>query len=129
MSTIPGDEHRPPQEEAWGPEVGDDRFLELVEETVEALHVGGEVDCRGLDALVDGYVLPCPRHLSELSYGGLGLRDCVRRLGIQSTTCPSSEIITHCEAGNYAEIIEHVTEDILTTEKLFNYLTQAAYTQ
>jgi len=62
-------------------------------------------------------------------FKGLGLRDCVQRLGIQSTTCPSSEIITHYEAGNYAEIIEHVTEDILTTEKLFNYLTQAAYTQ
>jgi len=53
-------------------------------------------------------------------FKGLGLRDCVQRLGIQSATCPSSEIITHYEAGNYAEIIEHVTEDVLNTEKLFN---------
>jgi len=53
-------------------------------------------------------------------FKGLGLRDCVQRLGIPSDTCPSSEIITHYEAGNYAEIIERVTGDVLNTEKLFN---------
>jgi len=59
-------------------------------------------------------------------FKGLGLRDCVQRLGTQSATCPSSEIITHYEAGNYAEIVEHVTEDILNTEKLFNHLAGAS---
>jgi hypothetical protein len=60
------------------------------------------------------------------SFKGLGLRDCVQRLGIPSATCPSSEIITHYEAGNYAEIVEHVTEDVLNTEKLFNHLAGAS---
>jgi hypothetical protein len=33
---------------------------------------------------------------------------------------PSSEIITHYEAGNYPEIIEHVTGDVLNVEKLLS---------
>ena len=46
-------------------------------------------------------------------FKGLNLRERVQRLETQSTTYPSSEIITHYEAGNYPEIIEHVTGDIL----------------
>ena len=62
-------------------------------------------------------------------FKGLGLRDCVQRLGIKSVTCPSSEIIIHYKAGDYAKIVEHVTEDVHITEKLFNYLAQTVYTQ
>jgi uncharacterized protein YprB with RNaseH-like and TPR domain len=64
--------------------------------------------------------LQCLLPTNNLYFKGLGLRDCVQRLGIQSATCPSSDIIIHYEASNYAEIVEHVTEDVLNTEKLFN---------
>ncbi len=79
--------------------------------------------------LLDPYTIDTIQALlpgNNFYFKGLGLRDCVQRLGIPSATCPSSEIITHYEAGNYAEIVEHVTEDVLNTEKLFNHLAGAS---
>jgi hypothetical protein len=77
-------------------------------------HIGADI----------GYTVTTPMteelYANNFYVKGLGLRDCVQRLGIPSDTCPSSEIITHYEAGNYAEIIERVTGDVLNTEKLFN---------
>lgn len=55
-------------------------------------------------------------------FKGLSLAECAKRIGAETTTCPGSEIQTRYDEGNYTAITEHITEDVLTTEKLFNYL-------
>jgi len=55
---------------------------------------------------------------------GLGLVECDKRIGAETRTCPGSEIKNRYEQVDYTAITEHITEDIETTEKLFNYLTQ-----
>jgi len=55
-------------------------------------------------------------------FKGLGLAECAKRIGAETRTCPGSEIKTRYDEGDYAAITEHITEDVLTTEKLFNHL-------
>ena len=57
-------------------------------------------------------------------FKGLGLAECAKRIGAETRTCPGSEIKTRYDEGDYTAITEHVREDVLTTEKLFNYLAQ-----
>ena len=56
------------------------------------------------------------------TFKGLRLEDCARRIGIEPRTCLNSEIKTRYEEADYAAITEHIIEDVLTTEKLFNHL-------
>lgn len=58
-------------------------------------------------------------------FNGLGLAECAKRIGAETRTCPGSEIKTRYDEGDYAAITKHITEDVLTTEKLFNYLAQS----
>ena len=55
-------------------------------------------------------------------FKGLGLAECAKRIGAETRTCPGSEIKTRYDEGDYAAITEHITEDVLTTEKLFNHI-------
>jgi uncharacterized protein YprB with RNaseH-like and TPR domain len=57
-------------------------------------------------------------------FKNLGLTECARRIGAETKSCQSSEIKTRYEEGDYDAITEHIAEDVLTTEKLFNYLAQ-----
>jgi hypothetical protein len=57
-------------------------------------------------------------------FKGLGLAECAKRIGTETRTCSGSEIKTRYDEGDYAAITDHITEDVLTTEKLFNYLAQ-----
>ena len=61
---------------------------------------------------------------NDFYFKGLGLAECAKRIGAETTTCPGSEIQTRYDEGNYTAITEHITEDVETTEKLFNHLTQ-----
>ena len=58
-------------------------------------------------------------------FKGLGLAECAKRIGAETRTCPGLEIQIRYEEGDYAAITEHIIEDVLTTEKLFNYLAQS----
>jgi hypothetical protein len=62
--------------------------------------------------------------VNNFFFKGLGLAECAKRIGAETRTCPGSEIKTRYDEGDYAAITEHITEDVLTTEKLFNYLAQ-----
>jgi hypothetical protein len=57
-------------------------------------------------------------------FKGLGLAECAKRIDAETRTCPGAEIKTRYEQSDYTAITEHITEDVLTTEKLFNYLAQ-----
>jgi len=58
------------------------------------------------------------------TFKGLRLEDCARRIGIEPRTCLNSEIKTRYEQSDYTAIVEHVTEDVILTEKLFNHLAE-----
>ena len=62
---------------------------------------------------------------NNFSFSGLGLAKCAKRIGIETTTCPGSEILARYEEGDYTAITEHIIEDVLTTEKLFYHLEQS----
>jgi hypothetical protein len=55
-------------------------------------------------------------------FKGLGLAECAKRIGAETRTCPGSQIRARYDVGDYAAITEHITEDVLTTEKLFNHI-------
>ena len=59
-------------------------------------------------------------------FKGLGLAECAKRIGVETRTCPGSEIQTRYDKADHTAITEHIIEDVLTTEKLFNHLTRAA---
>ena len=61
-------------------------------------------------------------------FRGLGLADCARGLGIETSSCPSSDILTRYESGDYEAITEHVIEDVLITEKLFDSIPRSRQT-
>lgn len=73
--------------------------------------------------LLDSYPIDTIQTLlpqNNFYFKGLGLADCAQRIGIETKTCPGSEILTRYQEGDYDAITEHVTEDVVTTEKLFN---------
>ena len=59
-------------------------------------------------------------------FKGLGLAECAKRIGAETHTCPGSEIQTRYDKADHTAITEHITEDVITTEKLFNHLIKAA---
>ena len=59
-------------------------------------------------------------------FKGLGLAECAKRVGVETYTCPGSEIKARYDKADYKAITEHIIEDILTTEKLFNHLCQGS---
>lgn len=71
--------------------------------------------------------IQCLLPANKLYFSGLGLRNCAKYLGIDITTCPSTEIKTHYEQGNYEAIIHHNIEDVLTTEKIHNHLLSCSF--
>jgi len=50
-----------------------------------------------------------------------------KRLGIETKGCDGKEIPFHYEQGNYDEIELHNKEDVLSTEKIYNYLLDNPY--
>jgi DNA polymerase elongation subunit (family B) len=75
--------------------------------------------------LLDAYPIDTIQTLlpqNNFYFKGIGLADCAKRIGVETKTCPSSEILTKYQEGDHEAITEHVTEDVLTTEKLFNTL-------
>ena len=55
-------------------------------------------------------------------FKGLGLAECAKRMGIENKTCPGSEIKIQYDSANYPAITEHIIEDVLNTERVFNNL-------
>jgi hypothetical protein len=75
--------------------------------------------------LLDSYPIDTIQTLlpqNNFYFKGIGLADCAKRIGIETKTCPGSEILTKYLDGDHKAITEHVTEDVLTTERLFNTL-------
>lgn len=60
-------------------------------------------------------------------FKGLSLAECARRMGVETRSCPSSEILSRYEIGDYEAITEHIIEDVLVTERLFIALNSVRY--
>ena len=77
--------------------------------------------------LLDSYpidTLQAQLPANNFYFKGLSLAECAKRIDAETRTCPGAEIKTRYEQSDYTAIVEHVTEDVILTEKLFNHLAE-----
>ena len=78
-----------------------------------------------MDLLLNNYpidTIQVQLQSNNFNFKGLRLEDCARRIGLTKMGCPSHDISKYYKEMRFEKIIEHVTEDVRYTEKLFNVL-------
>ena len=71
--------------------------------------------------------IQCLLPANNLYFKGLRLTDCANYMGIEMKSCLGNEIGKHYENENYEEIIRHNIEDVLTTEKLHDFILSSSF--